>query len=120
MATMNLQDLAVGIGARVVVRGRGAAATIERLYAGDRISDLLNQASPTTLVVTNLVGPQLVRAAELMDVPGICLVGGHEPEPRMLAAAQAHGMTLMVSPVDLFETCARLHRCRTQGTPPGP
>jgi hypothetical protein len=117
---MNLEDLARRIGAQVVTRGRAADVPIDRIYAGDRISDLLNQASESTLVVTNLAGPQLVRAAELMDVPAICLVGGRAPQAEMLAAAGAHGVLLMVSPADLFETCGRLYRCWTERERGGP
>jgi hypothetical protein len=108
---MKLQDLASRISAHVVVPGRAADVRIDRIYAGDRISDLLTHASPTTLVVTNLTGAQLIRAAELMDVPGLCLVADPSPETEVLAAARAHGLCLMVSPVDLFETCGRLYRC---------
>jgi hypothetical protein len=106
---MNLQDLAARIEARIVVRGRAADARIDRIYAGDRISDLLSHASDSTLVVTNLTGPQLIHAAELMDVPGLCLVSNQSPEAGMLAAAGAHGLCVMISPADLFETCGRLY-----------
>jgi len=51
---------------------------IDRVYAGDRISDLLAHASRQTLLVTNLSSALLVCAAELMDVPAVCLVGGRE------------------------------------------
>ncbi len=110
---MNLEDLAARIGARVVVRGRAADIRIDRIYAGDRISDLLSHASEAMLVVTNLSGAQLIRAAELMDVPGLCLVSNQSPEPEMLAAAAAHGLCVMVSPADLFETCGRAYQCWT-------
>jgi hypothetical protein len=106
---MRLDELARLIGARVVVAGRAADGTIDRIYAGDRISDLLTHASPTTLILTNLSGNPLVRAAELMDVPALCLVSDRAPLPATMAAAEAHGVCLMVSPVGLFETCGRLH-----------
>ena len=43
---------------------------VEKIYAGDRVSDLLNEASDRTLLVTNLMSLQMIRVAELMDVPG--------------------------------------------------
>jgi hypothetical protein len=112
---LTLQDLASRIGARVVTAGRAANVVIDRVYAGDRISDLLSHASPTALVVTNLTGSQLVRAAELMDVPGLCLVADQAPSDEMLAAGRDHGLFVMVSPVDLFETCGRLYACLAAG-----
>jgi hypothetical protein len=104
---MRLDELAREIGAQVAAAGR-PAAEVDRVYAGDRISDLLDQATDRTLLVTNLVGAQLLRLAELMDVPGICLTRGHVPDGRMCQLADRHGTMLMVSPDDMFETCARI------------
>jgi hypothetical protein len=113
---MNLEELASRIGARVVVRGRAARVRVEHIYAGDRISDLLSHSSQAALVVTNLSSSQLILAAGLMDVPGLCLVGNVSPDPEMLAAAADHGLFVMISPADLFETCGRLYACWTEGS----
>jgi hypothetical protein len=108
---MNLTDLARKIGARVVTEGNGADHVLDHIYAGDRISDLLTHASRQTLLVTNLSSALLVCVAELMDVPAVCLVGGQPPAPEIVSAAKGHGMFLMISPADLFETCGRVYGC---------
>jgi hypothetical protein len=113
---MRLADLADKIGATVHCVGNGARADVDQVYAGDRISDLLGAAGDHTLLVSNLASTHLIRVAELMDIPGICLVGGQKPDETMLAAARAHGTLLMVSPFALFETCGRLYRCLTEGS----
>ena len=107
---MTAEELAAKSGAKLLNAGP-ATRTIERVYAGDRMSDLLNHASDTTLVVTNLATSQLVRAASLMDLAGLCLVNGVVPEAALLEAAASSGTTLMVSPHDLFATCGRLYEC---------
>lgn len=107
---MKLADLAAQIGAQILTDGP-ADLEIEHIYAGDRISDLLNQAQDRGLLVSNLGGLQLIRVAELMDVPAVCLVNGQAPDERTLCAANDHGTTLVVSPVSMFETCGRLYRC---------
>ena len=81
-SNMKLEDLAENIGARVVTPGRPGGTEITRIYAGDRVSDLLNEASDKTLLVSNLASVQMLRVAELMDVPGICFVNGVEPGTR--------------------------------------
>jgi len=108
---VTLGELASGIGARVLTAAPGAARVVERVYAGDRMSDLLNHASATTLVVTNLATSQLVRAASLMDAAAVCLLNGVVPDPALLSAAASTGTALIVSPFDLFETCGRLYGC---------
>ena len=108
---MKLATLADAIGAKTVTPGKGATVDAEQVYAGDRISDLLNEAKDNVLLVSNLASSHLIRVAELMDVPGICLVSGQDPSPEMVQTAQEHGTLLMLSPAGLFETCGRIYQC---------
>ena len=108
---MRLDELATQIGARVQTPGRGAEVEREQVYAGDRISDLLNAAGDHMLLVTNLASEHLIRVAELMDIPGLCLVCGQVPSSEMIATALGHSTLVMTSPSGLFETCGRIHRC---------
>jgi hypothetical protein len=85
------------------------------VYAGDRISDLIERATTGTLLVTNISNSQLIRVAELMDVPGICITGGAEPAAE-LAAAET-GAAIVLSPEGLFETCGRLYARFCKGGP---
>jgi redox-sensing transcriptional repressor len=102
---MKLEELARNIGARVVTPGKPGGTTVARIYAGDRVSDLLNEASDKTLLVSNLASLQMLRVAELMDVPGICFVSGAEPDVEMIELAKQNDTLLMVSPQGVFETC---------------
>lgn len=109
---MNIEELAAEIGATVVVPGQDVAS-IERVYAGDRVSDLLNHAGQGTLIVSNLPGTQLARLADLMDLPALCLVDGAAAEPAA-AAAGLRGTAVLVSRAGLFETCGLIYRCLQQ------
>ncbi len=112
---MKLSDIAKGIDARVFPGIDPAGREVSRVYAGDRISDLIEQAAPDTLLVTNIANAQLVRVAELMEVPGICLVNGAEPAPELAAAAGRNGTVIMASRDGLFETCGKLFRMFPKG-----
>jgi hypothetical protein len=112
---MKLEELAKTIGATVLTSGRGITVEADQIYAGDRISDLLNAAGENVLLVSNLASTHLLRVAELMEVPGICLVGRQQPDAAMLETAKEHGTLLMVSPVGLFETCGRIYQSLTGG-----
>lgn len=107
---VQLELLAQEIGARVCSPGRGVNVEMDQVYAGDRISDLLNAAGDHALLVSNLPSAHLIRVAELMDIPGLCLVGGQTPDEAMLATAAEHGTLLMVSRAGLFETCGRIYQ----------
>lgn len=105
-----LVEIAEALGARIVTQGPTSSVAIDRVYAGDRISDLLDRASPRTLLVTNLASRQLLRLADVMDVPAICFAGGRQPEAEVIDAANVRGTALLVSPVEVYETCGRLYR----------
>ncbi len=90
--------------------GAPGGTEIAKIYAGDRVSDLLNEASDKTLLVSNLASVQMLRVAELMDVPGICFVNGVEPDAEVVALARENGTLLMVSPDGVFETCGRIYQ----------
>ncbi|MCL5733976.1 MAG: redox-sensing transcriptional repressor Rex [Actinobacteria bacterium] len=107
-AGLSLEDLAGRIGARIIVSGEQCTTTVDKIYAGDRVSDLLQEASDRTLLVTKLANLQIVRVAELIDVPGICFVDGTNPSPEIVDMAQNNGTLLMVSPLGIFETCGRI------------
>ncbi len=107
---MKLEDLALNIGARVVTPGKAGGTQVARIYAGDRVSDLLNEATDRTLLVSNLASVQMLRVAELMDVPGICFVNGVEPTPDVVELAAASGTMLLVSPAGVFETCGLIYQ----------
>ena len=104
-SNMKLEELAANIGANVVTPGKPGGTTVAKVYAGDRVSDLLNEASDRTLLVSNLASVQMLRVAELMDVPGICFVNGIEPDAEMIQLARDNDTLLMVSPQGVFETC---------------
>jgi hypothetical protein len=108
---MKLNTIAEKIDAKILHQGRFSENEILRFYAGDKMSDLLNEASETTLIVTNLANPQLLRFAEIMDVPGICLLNSAESQGDLIKAANSHGTTIIVAPHDMSETCERLQQC---------
>jgi len=108
---MELTTLAERIGATILTGPPPGRVEIRGVYAGDRISDLLNQGNADTLLVTNLTGIQVLRVTELMDVPALCLLDGAAPEPELIRAAQQHDTVLLLSPLGMFETCGRLYAC---------
>ncbi len=107
---MRLEDLAQNIGAHIVTPGKTGSTEVAKIYAGDRVSDLLNEASDKTLLVSNLASVQMLRVAELMDVPGICFVNGVEPDQDVVELARQNGTMLMVAPAGVFETCGLIYQ----------
>lgn len=108
---MKLADLISRVDANVLTVRPPRDVEITRVFAGDRISDLISQGAAETLLVTNLSGFQVFRVAELMGTPALCLLNGEVPDPGLVAAAEIHGTVVLVSPLSMFETCGRLYEC---------
>jgi len=107
---MNIEELARAIEARLVVPSVSGSRNIEKVYGGITMSDLLANAAPDTLLVTCLNNIHLARVADLMEVPGICLVDGREPDAELVSHARATGKALLVANTDMVDTCARATR----------
>jgi hypothetical protein len=105
---MRVEELALRIDARLHLSAGSSCTEVGQAYAADTMSELIAHAAPDTLLVTSLNNAQLIRVAELMDVPGICLVGGAAPEPDLLSLAGATGTAILVSGRGLEETCRLL------------
>ncbi|MBM4043776.1 MAG: transcriptional regulator [Planctomycetes bacterium] len=118
---MKLSDVATRLDAKVLANAQSVPhIEVHQVYAGDNMSDMLNQVNGATLLVTNLCNTLMARFAELMDVPAICLVNGVAPRAELVSAAAEHGTVLLVSPVSLFETCGRLYQCLNHKTQKAP
>jgi hypothetical protein len=107
---MKLEELIEAIDARVLQPGGKRETQISHVFAGDKMSALLEQAGPQTMLVTSLASSQLACVAELMDCPALCLVDGTEPDPSLLETAARVETAVVVCALDMFETCGRLHR----------
>jgi hypothetical protein len=107
-------ELAERIGAKVVAVGAPQVA-VARVYAGDRVSDLLIHASDRTLLVTNLTGAQVLRLAEVTELACICFVNGTAPPLPLANQASGSNVVVMVSPHGLYETCGRLYAAMANG-----
>lgn len=105
---MKVKALAELIDARLHLGGCSGDSEVSQVHASDTMSDLIEHAAADTLLLTTLNNNQLIRVAELMDVPGICLVSGANPLPELLARARAAGTAILVSPAGLEETCRLL------------
>lgn len=119
---MRLDLLAAALGARLLTGAAAREKCIRRVYAGDRMSDLLGAVTDETLLVTHVANWGLVNLIELMDVPAVCLVNGSEPDADVLSAARKAGAAILVSPHGMYETCGRLHRAMhaSPGSAPSP
>lgn len=104
---MNIQDIIQAINAEVVVKGK--EKEIDKVFAGDRISDLIHNADDKTLIITHLNHISLIQLFQIFDVPAICLITDAEPIQELIVSAEKKEAYLIISPVSMYETCGMIY-----------
>ncbi len=108
---MTVKELATQIEAQLCPGAREPSPEVNELHVACTISSLIANAARGTLLVTSLCNRQLIRVAELMDAPGLCLADAARPDEDLLSQARRSGIPIMISPWSLEETRRRLEAC---------
>ena len=88
---------------------------IEAACGCDLISDLLAFTTARMLVLTGLITPQIIRAAEMMDLSGIVFVRGKKPTPEIVAMAADAGIPVLCTSYPLYESAGLLFEAGLRG-----
>lgn len=107
---MKLNELAELINAEVILSDKALSEiTIPSGYACDLMSDVLAFCSPGSLLLTGLTNIQIVRTAQMLDIPAIVFVRGKIPLEETVALAKENGIPLLLTRYSLYETCGILY-----------
>ena len=81
---------------------------VEDIVAGDLMSDILVACEAPYLLVTSLATSQTVRTADIVGARAILLVNDKLPSPEMKELAGKSNLTLLATPLPMYEACASL------------
>ena len=113
---MELREVLTAIDAKVLCcEERIDGINIETAYACDLMSDVLAFCAPGSLLMTGLTNIQIVRAAQMLDIPAILFVRGKTPQEETVALANKSGIPIILSNYSLYEACGILY---AKGLPP--
>lgn len=101
--------------ADVVTKDADMDTHIEKGCGCDLMSDVLSFIKPEALLLTGLTTPQAVYTAELSDIKAICFVRGKKPGRETIALAEEKGITLLSTPLLMYESCGRLYKKGLRG-----
>ena len=86
------------------------AREVEYGFETALLSDVLAHAKPrTTLILTEITNPQVVRTAEMVDAAGVLFVKNRTPDESTLHLACEIGIPLIVTRLGMFEACGKLY-----------
>lgn len=91
------------------------AREVEYGFETALLSDVLAHAKPhTTLIITEISNPQVVRTAEMVDAAGVLFVKNRMPDGSTVRLAVETGIPLVVTRLGMFETCGKLYAAGVQ------
>ncbi len=75
----------------------------------DMMSDVLKYVKNQAVLLTGLVNSQVIRTAAMMDMQCVVFVRSKMPSEEMLCLAKECGITVMTSPMRMYEACGKLY-----------
>lgn len=77
-------------------------------YGADLMSDVLAFARPGSLLLTGLTNIQIVRTAQMLDLPAVVFVRGKKPQEAALKLAGQIKIPVLLCQMSMFEACGLL------------
>jgi hypothetical protein len=110
---MTFVDIVEQLPAHVAHRGSDFMdIDLQHVVAGDLMSDVLVVDYESLLIVTSLNSEQILRTADMVGARGVLLVNDKVPLAAVKALAQEQDISLLVTPLSLFEACVALGRLK--------
>ncbi len=107
---MNLNEIAKMIDAKVLSNEINLSEiSVPNAYACDLMSDVLAFCSPGSLLMTGLTNVQIIRTAQMLDLPAIVFVRGKIPLEETVNLAKENGIPILLTKFSLYETCGILY-----------
>ncbi len=106
---MELAKLVELVCGRIVVRKKDEFFDISAVCTTDMMSDVLHFAKRGELLVTSLNQSQVIRTAEIADIPVVMVVLGKKIEKEMIEMAEKKNITLLSTELPMFTVCGMLY-----------
>ena len=98
---MNLREIAELVNAETLCGGdKLNDIEVPNAYACDLMSDVL---------LTGLTNVQIVRTAQMLDIPAVIFVRGKIPLEETLNLAKENGIPILLTKYSLYEVCGKLY-----------
>ncbi len=87
----------------------GAGKEVTNGYASDLLSDVLANAKSGTIWVTNQKHQNVIGVAVMLDLAGVVVAGGVEPDENTLEKARDESVPLYTTSESLFDLVGKLY-----------
>ena len=115
---MTVRDMARILDARVLTGEARLDAPVQAACGSDMMSDVLAFARASSVLLTGLVNPQVVRTAQMMDMRCVVFVHGKQPDEEIIRLAERLGLPLLATAHPMYTACGMLYAAGLGRTEP--
>ena len=112
---MTIKDIAEILQAEIICRADLLDTVVERAFGSDMMSDVLAFVKDQAVLLTGLMNPQVIRTAEMIDMPCIIFVRGKRPDIKMIEMAEERDMVILCTEQSMFTACGKLYQSGLKG-----
>ena len=106
---MKLTEVLEITGATCVVGEQLADIEVHHAFASDLMSDVLAMSRPDTLLITGLTTPQIIRTAQMLDLPAILVVRGKDVPQDVADLARTTGIVVLATHDIMYVASGKLY-----------
>jgi len=106
---MKLKEIVLALEADLLNENIDLEKDITCAFGSDLISDILMCTKESTLLLTGLTNPQIIRLSDMIDLFGIVFVRGKEPPKDILEMAEERGLPLISTKFTLYKSSGILY-----------
>ncbi len=107
---MLISDVIRILDANILCGADRTSLEIDSAFGSDMMSDVLAYVTPTTLVLTGMINPHVIRTAEMLDVRCIVFVRGKQVSEDIIKEADGQGMVLLSTNKTLYTSSGLLYQ----------
>jgi predicted transcriptional regulator len=112
---MKIKDIKKILNATTLTNFSDEDADVKFGFASDLMSDVLCYAHSDTLLITGLNNPQVIRTAEMLDIPCVLFVRGKQPSKETIQLASENMITVLATEYIMFKACGLLYESGLEG-----
>ncbi len=112
---MKIQSICSLLSAQVLCGEEQLDKDVLSACGSDMMSDVLAYVKNQAVLLTGLVNPQVIRTASMMDMVCIVFVRSKVPSAEMIKLAEEFGITVLTTPMRMYEACGKLYNAGLQG-----
>lgn len=105
----NLETITELIDGKTVVGSGDNSMDIISVFSTDLMSDVLRCSARGSLLVTALNQPQVIRTAEIADIPAVVIVHNKKIDREMIDLAEKKNIAIISTHLPMFTVCGILY-----------